>query len=126
MSTAFPSYAVAAQPAAYPGRVMAWATISSLAIGGGTAGAGGPTSGADALATAGPAEKIGFMGEHWVKVAGGHGIAEVTDDVTVDLLYGDHEGGQRTVSRFVLIQRDDGSRLAAVSRHWNLDRPEPR
>jgi hypothetical protein len=28
--------------------------------------------------------------------------------VTVDLLYLDHEGGQRTVSRFSLIRRDDG------------------
>ena len=27
--------------------------------------------------------------------------------ITVDLLYGDHEGGQRTISRFVLIPRDD-------------------
>ena len=46
--------------------------------------------------------------------------------MTVDLLYGDHEGGQRTISRFALMPRDDGQWLTAVSRHWNLDRVDPR
>jgi hypothetical protein len=46
--------------------------------------------------------------------------------VTVDLLYGDHEGGQRTISRFTLLPGGDGSWLTAVSRHWNLDRADPR
>jgi hypothetical protein len=47
--------------------------------------------------------------------------------ITVDLLYGDHEGGQRTISRFSLApQETDGARIASVSHHWNLDRPEPR
>lgn len=46
--------------------------------------------------------------------------------MTVDLLYGDHEGGQRTISRFTLIPRPDGRWLVAVSRHWNLDRDGPR
>lgn len=46
--------------------------------------------------------------------------------LTVDLLYGDHEGGQRTISRFALIPADDGGWVAAASRHWNLDRAEPR
>jgi hypothetical protein len=46
--------------------------------------------------------------------------------MTIDLLYGDHEGGQRTISRFALLPRDDGTWLAAVSRHWNLDRADPR
>ena len=154
-----------------------------------------------------PGEKIGFMDEHWVKVTGGHGLAEVTDEaiylaialrnvgsglavlhgwffyperllgdighadpqafrrlsrdlyvpagdlgfwqgtfrdssepgfaeardaikngdsVTVDLLYGDHEGGQRVISRFSLIPREDYSWLVTVSRHWNLDRTDPR
>lgn len=59
-------------------------------------------------------------------------FAEVRDaikegkDLTIDVLYGDHEGGQRTVSRFALLARDDGSWLVAVSRHWNLDREDPR
>ncbi|MCU1396804.1 MAG: hypothetical protein JWM34_5232 [Ilumatobacteraceae bacterium] len=151
-------------------------------------------------------EKVGFMDAHWMRVEGGHGLIEVTDDaiylaiairnvgsgiavldrwdlhvdrppstntpdvdtfrrltrdiyvafgdhgfwqgalrdpsepmfaevrdavadgrnVTIDLLYGDHEGGQRTISRFSLIVTPSGSRIAAVSRHWNLDRPDPR
>ncbi|MDP9143150.1 MAG: hypothetical protein M3N43_00355 [Actinomycetota bacterium] len=45
--------------------------------------------------------------------------------MTIDLLYGDHEGGQRTITRFALLPRDDGW-LAAVTRHWNLDRSDPR
>jgi hypothetical protein len=46
--------------------------------------------------------------------------------MTVDLLYGDHEGGQRTISRFALIPVTEGRWLATVARHWNLDRPNPR
>jgi len=52
--------------------------------------------------------------------------------VTVDLLYGDHDGGQRVISRMVLrrMVREDPDApplwLASVIRHWNLDRPEPR
>ena len=46
---------------------------------------------------------------------------------SVDLLYGDHEGGQRMVSRFALSAARDGAVwLASVGRHWNLDRPDPR
>jgi hypothetical protein len=46
--------------------------------------------------------------------------------ITIDLLYGDHEGGQRTVSRFALIPVESGQPIAVVSRHWNLDRTDPR
>jgi hypothetical protein len=46
--------------------------------------------------------------------------------ITIDLLYGDYEGGQHTISRFALIPRDEGPWLAQVSRHWNLDRDDPR
>jgi hypothetical protein len=47
--------------------------------------------------------------------------------ITVDLLYGDHEGGQRTISRFSLAPEEpDGPRVVSASHHWNLDRPEPR
>ena len=46
---------------------------------------------------------------------------------TVELLYTDHEGGQRTISRFALTPGEEGSQwLCSVSRHWNLDRPNPR
>ena len=43
----------------------------------------------------------------------------------VDILYGDHEGGQRVISRFLLTAQGD-TWLAAVGRYWNLDRAEPR
>jgi hypothetical protein len=51
---------------------------------------------------------------------------ETRQQFTIDLLYSDFEGGQRMISRFSLIPTDDGGWLSAVSRHWSLDRPEPR
>jgi hypothetical protein len=45
----------------------------------------------------------------------------------IDVLYGDYEGGQRTISRFALLPLDDGETwYSSVSRHWNLDRDDPR
>lgn len=52
--------------------------------------------------------------------------ATARHNVTIDLLYGDHEGGQRMISRFMLTATPNGSWLAIVGRHWNLDRPQPR
>lgn len=46
--------------------------------------------------------------------------------MAIELLYGDHDGGQRTITRFSLLPARDGSWLATVGRHWNLDRPAPR
>ncbi len=46
--------------------------------------------------------------------------------LTVDLLYEDHEGGQRAIGRFGLVPVGDDQYLTAVSRHWNLDRDDPR
>jgi hypothetical protein len=46
--------------------------------------------------------------------------------LTVDLLYGDFEGGQRVISRFSLMPRENDGWLLANARHWNLDRPNPR
>jgi hypothetical protein len=45
----------------------------------------------------------------------------------VDLLYGDHEGGQRMISRFGISGWEDveGER-AEVLRYWNVDRDDPR
>jgi hypothetical protein len=51
---------------------------------------------------------------------------EARESLTVELLYGDHEGGQRIVTRFALAPRDDGGWIAAAGRHWNIDRPDPR
>jgi hypothetical protein len=54
----------------------------------------------------------------------GHGIS-------VDVMYGDHEGGQRTITRFYLAPRAHDEQeswlwLCSTSRHWNLDRADPR
>ena len=52
--------------------------------------------------------------------------------ITIDLLYGDHEGGQRTVTRFFLAPRREVADREPwmwrnnVGRHWNLDRDDPR
>jgi hypothetical protein len=48
--------------------------------------------------------------------------------LTIDLLYGDHEGGQRTISRFAVTQSpsDASVWLCSVVRHWYLDRAAPR
>jgi len=73
---------------------------------------------------------------------------EAHEPWTVELLYGDYEGGQRVVSRFTALPRaatagpadggdGDGSGtsdggntgtgwVATASRHWNIDRPDPR
>jgi hypothetical protein len=55
------------------------------------------------------------------------------DGLSVDILYGDHEGGQRTVTRFFLSPRtygDDDEEpwlwACSTARHWNLDRADPR
>jgi hypothetical protein len=52
--------------------------------------------------------------------------------MSIDILYGDHEGGQRTITRFYLVPRshpadeDHWLWMCSVSRHWNLDRDDPR
>jgi hypothetical protein len=49
--------------------------------------------------------------------------------VTVDLLYTDHEGGQRAISRIGLLPREEGDDSvwrSIVVRLWNLDRQDPR
>jgi hypothetical protein len=54
---------------------------------------------------------------------------EAPHRMAVDMLYGDFEGGQRVISRFLLTPREteDGVRwFAGVGRHWNVDRPQPR
>jgi hypothetical protein len=46
--------------------------------------------------------------------------------IGIDVLYGDHELGQRSITRFAIAPRDDGGWIATVGRHWNVDRPDPR
>jgi hypothetical protein len=58
----------------------------------------------------------------WVAAA-----IEAREQLTVDILYGDYEGGQRMITRFILIAREGGDqRVASVRRHWQLDQPDPR
>jgi len=44
----------------------------------------------------------------------------------IELLYTDHEGGQRTIGRFSLARVGEDKWLCSAIRHWNLDRPDPR
>ncbi len=44
----------------------------------------------------------------------------------IDVLYGDHALGQRSITRFALTPREEGRWIASVARHWNVDRPNPR
>ncbi|HEX5225174.1 MAG TPA: hypothetical protein VFW29_08595 [Solirubrobacteraceae bacterium] len=51
--------------------------------------------------------------------------------MSVDVLYSDHEGGQRTITRFFLHPRSADAEdpwlwTCATVSHWNLDRPDPR
>jgi hypothetical protein len=75
------------------------------------------------------------------------------EPLTIDVLYGDYEGGQRAISRFLLNRHEGAGQpgpaapsaaagqpvaagqpggtdqprwLASVTRHWNIDRPDPR
>ena len=58
----------------------------------------------------------------------GNGLASIErDGGSVFLLYGDHEGGQRTISRFGLRPHEEEGRwFCSVSRHWTLEGPDPR
>lgn len=46
--------------------------------------------------------------------------------IVVEVMYGDHEGGQRTISRFGLLAAEDGGWNCTVLRHWRLDGVDPR
>jgi hypothetical protein len=56
------------------------------------------------------------------------GVIETRQSLLIDLLYGDHDGGQRTISRFSITHYpgDKPDWLCGVVRHWNLDRDDPR
>jgi hypothetical protein len=58
--------------------------------------------------------------------AAARSAVEAREVVSVDILYGDYEGGQRTITRFALWPMDDDRWLAGVGRHWNVDRDDPR
>jgi len=56
----------------------------------------------------------------------------LTDEgLTIEILYGDNDGGQRTITRFGMIpgkDPDSGERTwyGVTARHWYLDRADPR
>ena len=45
---------------------------------------------------------------------------------TIELLYGDEEGGQRRISRFMVLPAGDDGWYCQGGRHWNVDLPDPR
>jgi hypothetical protein len=58
---------------------------------------------------------------------------ETRQPLTIDLCYGDSEGGQRMQTRFGLVPRprhddkpDEDVWIASVTMHHNVDRPDPR
>lgn len=53
-------------------------------------------------------------------------LIESRQRIVIDVLYGDHQGGQRLISRFSLLPRSDGAWMTSVARHWNVDRQDPR
>ena len=53
------------------------------------------------------------------------GAIETTQPLTVNILYGDFEGGQRVISQFAL-RYEEQRWLVSSGRHFQLDRPEPR
>jgi hypothetical protein len=48
------------------------------------------------------------------------------DVLTIDLLYGDFEGGQRVITRFILRPGREDVLVSSAIRHWNVDRADPR
>ena len=55
------------------------------------------------------------------------GFIEAMHDglISVEVLYGDYEGGQRVITRYGVRQVDDQWQVATI-RHWQLDRQEVR
>jgi hypothetical protein len=51
---------------------------------------------------------------------------EAREIILLDVIYGDQEGGQRVITMFTLTPVDSGAWLFSASRHWNLDRHDPR
>jgi hypothetical protein len=47
-------------------------------------------------------------------------------ELAVHVLYGDHEGGQLTISMFGVRPAGDDAWVAEIARHWTLDTPDPR
>jgi hypothetical protein len=53
-------------------------------------------------------------------------LIEERETIGIAVMYGDLEGGQRTITRFAMIPKPDGGWLVSAGRVWNVDRPAPR
>ena len=53
-------------------------------------------------------------------------LVESRERIIIDILYGDHEGGQRVITRFSMLPRDSDRWIVTAAKHWNIDRPDPR
>ena len=78
-----------------------------------------------------PAGDIGlWQGALRDPAADGHApvaeAAEQRETISVELLYSDQVGGQRTISRFLLVPIGEDAWIASVGRHWYLDQEGPR
>lgn len=51
---------------------------------------------------------------------------EARDEFAIQILYRDHEGGQRVITHITFLPIPDGGYLCTTARHWNLDREDPR
>jgi hypothetical protein len=58
--------------------------------------------------------------------AGFERVVSEREPFTIDILYGDQQGGQRTISRFTVLPTSDDGWYSQAGRHWNIDRPDPR
>src|SRR5205807_3560395 len=47
---------------------------------------------------------------------------EAREPISIELLYSDQVGAQRTISRFGLVPAGEDTWIVSVSRHWFLDR----
>jgi hypothetical protein len=53
-------------------------------------------------------------------------LVEERETIGLAVMYGDVEGGQRTITRFAMVPTPDGRYIVSAGRVWNVDRPAPR
>lgn len=55
-----------------------------------------------------------------------HRLVTERQRIDVSVMYGDVEGGQRTITRFALIPKPEAGWISSAGRVWHVDRPAPR
>ena len=53
-------------------------------------------------------------------------LVDGRETIGLAVMYGDIEGGQRTITRFAMVPTPDGRYIVSAGRVWNIDRPAPR